>query len=299
MTSGKPAFLLHGAPGGRNGPRPRGTVLYRLDIRLICYDRPGYQGSDPKPGRTVASAAEDVRIIADYLGTPLLCVGGPEGAPHTLASAALLPDRVITATVLCGQAPRDAEDLDWGAGMTESRALAYTYAWMDAASRLRAFLDRQAERASQVSEGLPSEPLREGADHGEEDLDGVGFRRVDAGIHFDELLNNCMDRWIDDLIALSRPWEIRTRQDNGTGKVFERARRCLLAGQSYVLAGDADKRIRSGARARESPLQHDPPQIPHIGGGKGKRGTAGNRPVSELSAVLTLHYALGRVSKVS
>ena len=42
---GRPVFLLHGTPGSRNGPRPRGIVLHRLGIRLICYDRPGYPGS--------------------------------------------------------------------------------------------------------------------------------------------------------------------------------------------------------------------------------------------------------------
>src|ERR1035438_9135598 len=49
---GKPVFLLHGTPGGRYGPRPRGIVLYRLGIRLISYDRPGYPHSTRKINRT-------------------------------------------------------------------------------------------------------------------------------------------------------------------------------------------------------------------------------------------------------
>ena len=60
---GKPVFLLHGTPGGRNGPRPRGIVLYRLGIRLICYDRPGYGDSDRQYGRTVADAVTDTSSI--------------------------------------------------------------------------------------------------------------------------------------------------------------------------------------------------------------------------------------------
>lgn len=41
---GKPVFLLHGTPGGHNSPRPSGIFLYRLAIRLMSYDRPGYPG---------------------------------------------------------------------------------------------------------------------------------------------------------------------------------------------------------------------------------------------------------------
>lgn len=29
---GYPVFLLHGTPGSRNGPKPRGIVLYRLGL---------------------------------------------------------------------------------------------------------------------------------------------------------------------------------------------------------------------------------------------------------------------------
>lgn len=42
-------------------------MLYRLGIRLICYDRPGYGRSDLLRGRTVADAAVDVLAIADEL----------------------------------------------------------------------------------------------------------------------------------------------------------------------------------------------------------------------------------------
>jgi len=37
-------------------------------VRLVSYDRPGYGGSTPQPGRTVADAAGDVAAIADALG---------------------------------------------------------------------------------------------------------------------------------------------------------------------------------------------------------------------------------------
>ena len=37
-------------------------------IRWVSYDRPGYGGSTPHPGRDVASAAADVASVADALG---------------------------------------------------------------------------------------------------------------------------------------------------------------------------------------------------------------------------------------
>src|ERR1039457_6640174 len=87
---GKPVFLLHGTPGSRYGPRPRGIILYRLGIRLITYDRPGYSGSDRNRGRSVADAADDVAAIADALGIDRFSVVGRSGGgPHALACAAL------------------------------------------------------------------------------------------------------------------------------------------------------------------------------------------------------------------
>ena len=59
-------------------------------IRLISYDRPGYGGSTPQPGRTVASAANDVAAIAKELKLNRLSVWGVSGGgPHALACAAL------------------------------------------------------------------------------------------------------------------------------------------------------------------------------------------------------------------
>jgi pimeloyl-ACP methyl ester carboxylesterase len=89
-------------------------------IRLICYDRPGYGGSTRQPGRTVASAANDVAAIAKELGLNRLLVWGVSGGgPHALACAALLPGLVVAAAVLASIAPYPAEGLDYCAGMGE------------------------------------------------------------------------------------------------------------------------------------------------------------------------------------
>ena len=203
---GNPVFLLHGTPGGHNGPRPRGIVLYRLGIRLISYDRPGYADSDRNPDRTVASAAEDVRIIAEYFGLPRFSVVGRSGgAPHALACAALLPDQVISVAALGSLAPGDADGLEWMAGMTKSNQDAYGYAQTDQKA-LRAMLTEQAERVSKGSGGLLSALWSEMGSHDKEVVDDIALRRIIAHIHVEALSNNCVDGWMDDVIALSRPW---------------------------------------------------------------------------------------------
>jgi hypothetical protein len=64
---GRPVVMMHGMPGSRLGPLPRGKVLERMGIRLISYDRPGYGRSERRARRKVADAAPDVNRIADHL----------------------------------------------------------------------------------------------------------------------------------------------------------------------------------------------------------------------------------------
>jgi pimeloyl-ACP methyl ester carboxylesterase len=113
-----PVFWHHGTPNTGAPPEPLLPAAARLGIRWLSYDRPGYGGSTPHPGRDVASAAADVMSIADALGVDQFAVMGHSGgSPHALASAALLPERVVAAVCVAGLAPVDATGLDWYAGM--------------------------------------------------------------------------------------------------------------------------------------------------------------------------------------
>ena len=118
--AGWPILAHHGTPSSRraafHGPSVRDAAERRL--RLIGYDRPGYGESSPRPGRTVADTAADVRAICAELDIDRLGTWGfSGGGPHALACAALLPDLVTAAAVLAGMAPFEAEGLDWFAGM--------------------------------------------------------------------------------------------------------------------------------------------------------------------------------------
>ncbi|MFG2296315.1 alpha/beta fold hydrolase [Streptomyces sp. NPDC048603] len=137
-------FWHHGTPNIGAPPVPLFPAGHRLGIRWVSYDRPGYGGSTPRPGRDVASAAGDVAAIADALGIGRFAVMGHSGGgPHALACGALLPGRVCAVVSVSGLAPFGAEGLDWYGGMAESGA-----ASLRAAARGRAAKERYEAQAA-------------------------------------------------------------------------------------------------------------------------------------------------------
>lgn len=112
-------LFLHGTPSSALPYAPNAEDARSRGLRFVSYDRPGYAGSDPQPGRTVADAAADVDAIADALQIERLGVWGISGGgPHALAVAAL-SERVAAVASLASPAPLDAEGLDWFDGMGE------------------------------------------------------------------------------------------------------------------------------------------------------------------------------------
>ena len=93
----------------------------------------------------MASCAADVVAVADALGYDrFYSVGGSGGGPHSIALAALLPDRVISAAAIATPAPVGAEGLDWTAGMGEEN-VAELAATRASDHELQAYLERQAQ----------------------------------------------------------------------------------------------------------------------------------------------------------
>ncbi|MEV8443612.1 alpha/beta fold hydrolase [Actinosynnema sp. NPDC051121] len=116
-----PVLWHHGTPNIGAPPVPLFPAAERLGIRWVSYDRPGYGGSTPLPGRDIASAATCTAAVADALGLDRFAVFGHSGGgPHALAAGALLPGRVLGVVSVAGLAPRDADGLDWFAGMAAS-----------------------------------------------------------------------------------------------------------------------------------------------------------------------------------
>jgi pimeloyl-ACP methyl ester carboxylesterase len=116
-------FWHHGSPQTGALLEPLLAAAAERGIRLLSYGRPSYGGSSPRRGRDVASAAADVAQIADAFGIARFAVmGASGGGPHSLACAALLPDRVTGAVCLASPAPF-TDEFDWFEGMASPGGL--------------------------------------------------------------------------------------------------------------------------------------------------------------------------------
>lgn len=194
VPGGTPVLYLHGSPMSRLARYPDDALFERLGVRLVTFDRPGFGRSTPQPGRSVADGAADVAAVADALGLarlPLFGVSG--GGPHALAFAAAYPERVTRVASLAALAPRDAEGLDWTAGMMEGNVR----------SARAAAIGRDAvlARLADNPPGMPALPERE-----REVLARPEVRAMlDAA--FAEAVRPGPDGWADDVRALfGLPW---------------------------------------------------------------------------------------------
>nr|WP_246100991.1 alpha/beta hydrolase [Streptomyces cyaneus] len=210
---GHPVFLLHGTPGSRVGPRPRTIDLYKLGIRLISYDRPGYGESHRLKGRTVDHAAADVEAIADHLKIDhFSVVGRSGGGPHALACAALLANRVASAAALVSIAPPDAEGLNWFEGMAESNVIAYEAATaaldegsVECLDRLKANLASNADAIRDNPESLlglltPEMPTADKAVVGHGGIRGLLLANYQTSVVRSSF------GWLDDVLSFRRDW---------------------------------------------------------------------------------------------
>src|SRR5207247_6962561 len=113
-------------------------------LRWVSYSRPGYGDSTRMEGRDVADCIRDAAAIADHLGVDrFLTLGTSGGGPHTLACAALLPERVRGCAALPSAAPWGAEGLDWLAGQAPENVEEWGAA-QAGPEALQAYLDREA-----------------------------------------------------------------------------------------------------------------------------------------------------------
>jgi pimeloyl-ACP methyl ester carboxylesterase len=156
--AGDPAgrvVLVHGgSPNSRHLYGPAVSDAAARGLRLVSYDRPGYGGSTPQPGHSVADCAGDVRAICAALEIDRLAVWGISGGgPYALACAALLPDLVAAAASLASPAPYGAEELDWFAGMGQDNADDYRLLLTDEdAARAKTDKDREGFLATSASD---------------------------------------------------------------------------------------------------------------------------------------------------
>jgi pimeloyl-ACP methyl ester carboxylesterase len=202
---GPAVFACHGTPGSALLWRGAVEDVESRGMRLISYDRPGYGGSDPQPGRNVAAAAGDIAAIADALGIERFAVeGGSGGGPHALACGALLSDRIVGVGCLAGVAPYPAEGLDWLEGMGQGNLDEFAAA-LGGRDALEPFLTEQADEIlaagpDELADALRSllSPVDVAALTGEfaEYLVDATHRGIGEGL----------EGWIEDDFAFVAPW---------------------------------------------------------------------------------------------
>jgi len=199
---GLPVLVHMGTPNSRHLYSRAVDDAAARGLLLVSYDRPGYGGSTPQPGRTIADCAVDVRAICAELGIERLGVWGISGGgPHALACAALLSDLVVGVASLASPAPYDADRLDYFAGMGQDNVDDIKLQIADpVAARAKAEVDREALHKVDFAEVYPT--LLSPADAAVVTGELAAYLELVT----QEGLAPGIDGWFDDGDAMVRPW---------------------------------------------------------------------------------------------
>ena len=201
------AVLLfhHGSPSAGTPGRRFLEAAAERGLRYVAFSRPGYGASTRRPGRSVADVAEDAVTVLDHLSAErCYTMGWSGGGPHTLATAALLPDRVIAATAVASVSPYEAEGLDFLAGMGAENIVEFNAA-LAGPAELQPLLEAQwptlrTVAAEDVADALGDliPPVDRAA------LTGELAEEMAEDLHV--ALGHGIWGWFDDDLAFTRPW---------------------------------------------------------------------------------------------
>jgi pimeloyl-ACP methyl ester carboxylesterase len=202
---GTPLLYHHGTPS--SGLPAAGFVdaVTGHGLRYVAWSRPGYGDSTRLPGRTVTDAATNATVVLDSIGADrAYTLGWSGGGPHAMATAALLPERIIGAATIGGVAPYPAEGIDWFAGMGPENVEEFG-ASLESPEALGAFLDpiwpvMNKVTGPEVADELGG--LIDEVDRGS--LTGEFAEEVAASMR--DGLRNGYWGWSDDDMAFNRDW---------------------------------------------------------------------------------------------
>jgi pimeloyl-ACP methyl ester carboxylesterase len=201
---GNVVVVHHGTPGSGLMYAPDVELARERGLRLIAYDRAGYGGSTPNPGRAVVDVVADIDDAVTALGVDRYAsVGGSGGCPHSFACGAR-SDRCIAAAAIASPTPYPADGLDWMAGMGEQNLEEFGLA-LQGRDALVPYLEHEA---AEFGESTP-EQIKDLLASLLPPVDAAvltGDRAVHAKEMFDRAVAHGVAGWCDDDIAFTRPW---------------------------------------------------------------------------------------------
>jgi pimeloyl-ACP methyl ester carboxylesterase len=105
-ADGRPVVYCHGFPSSRLEARMAHAAAAQAGLRVIVPDRPGFGGSDAKPGRRLVDWPHDLAALLQQLAIERYAVLGVSGgAPYALACAVIHPRNVTGVTLVGGLGP--------------------------------------------------------------------------------------------------------------------------------------------------------------------------------------------------
>ena len=194
----------HGTPGSGLGYPPDNELGRERGLRIIRYDRAGYGGSTPKPGRSVVDVVADIEDVLDAFDVErYVSLGGSGGCPHSFACGAR-SERCLAAGAIAAPTPYPAESLDWLAGMGEENVVEFNAA-LEGPEKLEPYLEGEAAK------------LRAAGPEEVKQVWATVLPPVDAAVltgdraeHWkrsnDRALAQGIAGWRDDDIAFTKPW---------------------------------------------------------------------------------------------
>ena len=200
-------IFQYGSPGTRWVSPLLVDAARSAGYELLVIDRPGYGTTSRRSGRRVVDVVDDVRTVLDARKWDRFAVwGGSGGAPHALAIAARLPDRVIACASVVGLAPYDAPGLDWYAEMSTGNVEEFQAA-AQGETAYRPIVERLAADAMNSIKSGGIQVVGE-YELPESDRQGLVARQQEDGYleRMEVTYRQGVDGWIDDCIALTRPW---------------------------------------------------------------------------------------------
>jgi pimeloyl-ACP methyl ester carboxylesterase len=217
---GLPLVIHEGTPMGLVLNQRLANAAVERGLRVVQAARPGYEDSAPRPGRTVASVAGDTAALLDVLGAgQYVSIGFSGGGPHTLACAALAPDRCLGSASVAGVAPFRAEGLGFTAGMGPENVEEFSAA-VQSPEALTQFLEKEAAGLKDVTgEQITSSlgGLISGADAAV--ITGEFGESLAQGLR--GALRNGIAGWRDDDLAFVGDWGFHLGDAAGRAAIWQ------------------------------------------------------------------------------